>query len=370
MLPDRSRPSYARWTRRYDAKLSALRPSEEDRSIRKLFSALWRAFWSRAWLVLLYMAVGSGANGAAARLATGQVPPLVLVFLRWAIVCAALAWMLQREHWRELRALVRERWFTLGWMGLLGYSGFNTLFYVAAYDTSGVNLTLLQSAIPALVLVGAALVYRLPIRGVQIAGMALTFFGVLIVAAKGDLGRLSSLAFDRGDVMVLIACVFYAAYTLGLRARPASTPIVFFAGMAFAALLWAVPIAGYEIASGHAYWPSATGWALTLLIAFGPSFTGQLCYMRGVDLIGPARAGLFANLIPIFGALSAVAVLGETLQPAHAVAVALGLAGIALAEWPKGRSVVPRRFFSVVPRRLSTRWHRRAHPPRETERIV
>ncbi len=307
-------------------------------------TALWRSFWSRAWLVLGFMTIVAGANGAAARLATGQVPPLVLVFLRWAIVCACLAVILEREQWRELRQLVRTHWFTLGWMGLLGYSGFNALFYVAAYHTSGVNLTLLQSAIPALVLVGAAVAFRLPVRGVQVAGMVLTFAGVLLVAAKGDLGRLSSLAFDRGDVMVLVACLFYALYTLGLRVRPPGTPLVFFAGMAFAALLWSLPIAGWEIVSGNAYWPSREGWLITLFIAFAPSFAGQLCYMRGVDLIGPARAGLFANLIPIFGALSAVVVLGETFLPAHAVAVALGLAGIALAEWPKGRSIVPRRF--------------------------
>lgn len=306
-------------------------------------TALWRSFWSRAWLVLLYMSIAAGANGAAARLATGQVPPLVLVFLRWAIVCASLAVILRRDHWRELAMLARSHWFTFAWMGLLGYSGFNALFYIAAYYTSGVNLTLLQSAIPALVLVGAALIFALPIRAVQVAGMALTFLGVLVVVAKGDLARLSSLGFDRGDVLVLIACVLYAAYTLGLRARPASTPIVFFAGMAFAALIWAVPIAGWEIAAGRAYWPSATGWGVTLFIAFGPSFTSQLCYMRGVDLIGPARAGLFANLIPIFGALSAVIVLGETFRMAHAVAVVLGLAGIALAEWPQGRSIVPKR---------------------------
>ena len=304
-------------------------------------SALWRSIWSRAWLVLGFMAFVSGANGAAARLALGEVPPLLLVFLRWAIVCASLVLILERGHWRELRGLLRTSWFTLAWMGLLGYAGFNALFYVAAYYTSGVNLTLLQSAIPALVLAGAALVFRLPIRGVQLAGMVLTFAGVLLVAAKGDLGRLSSLAFDRGDVMVLVACLFYALYTLGLRARPAGTPIVFFAGMAFAALVWSVPVAGWEIASGHAFWPSREGWLITLFIAFGPSFAGQLCYMRGVDLIGPARAGLFANLIPIFGALSAVVVLGETFLPAHAVAVALGLAGTALAEWPKGRSIVP-----------------------------
>ncbi len=307
-------------------------------------SALWRSIWSRAWLVLGFMAFVSGANGAAARLATGQVPPLLLVFLRWVIVCACLTLILKREHWRELRGLLRTSWFAFAWMGLLGYSGFNALFYVAAYYTSGVNLTLLQSAIPALVLIGAATVFRLPIRGVQIAGMMLTFAGVLIVAAKGDVGRLSSFAFDRGDVMVLVACLFYACYTLGLRIRPPGTPIVFFAGMAFAALIWAVPIAGYEIVSGHSFWPTGKGWLITLFIAFAPSFAGQLCYMRGVDLIGPARAGLFANLIPIFGALSAVVVLGETFLPAHAVAVTLGLAGIALAEWPKGRSIVPRRW--------------------------
>ncbi len=91
--------------------------------------------------------------------------------------------------------------------------------------------------------------------------MVLTFAGVLIVAAKGDLGRLSSLAFDRGDVMVLVACLFYAFYTLGLRARPPGTPLVFFAGMAFAALLWSVPIAGYEIVAGQAYLAEPRGLA-------------------------------------------------------------------------------------------------------------
>lgn len=315
-----------------------------------MLHALWRSIWSRAWLVLCFMALVSGANGAAARLATGEVPPLLLVFLRWAVVCASLAAILTSEQRRELGVLVRSHALRLAWMGLLGYSAFNALFYLAAYHTSGVNLTLLQSAIPALVLLGAAMVFRLPIRAVQVAGMALTFFGVLLVSAKGNLARLSSFAFDRGDAMVLLACLFYALYTLGLRVRPAGTPLVFFAGMAGAALLWAVPLAAYEIAAGQAYWPSGKGWLVTLFISFGPSFAGQLCYMRGVDLIGPARAGLFANLIPIFGALSAVAVLGERFLPADGIAVALGLAGIALAEWPKGRSIVPRRWIEPAAR--------------------
>ena len=297
------------------------------------FNALARWIWSRAPFPLIYMAIVSGGNGAAARLATGQVPPLILVFLRWLIVCLSLSLLFKREDWREFGRLFRRHWFTLGWMGLVGYSGFNALFYIAAYHTSGVNLTLLQSAIPALVLLGAAIIFRLPIRITQVAGMALTFVGVLLVAAKGDLTRLADLSFDRGDVLVLIVCVFYAAYTLGLRVRPPSPPLVFFAGVATAALFWSIPMAAIEIGSGAAYWPSTKGWLITVFIAFGPSFTGQLSFMRGVDLIGPARAGLFANLIPIFGALAAVVVLGEHFYAADAIAVALALAGISLAEW-------------------------------------
>ena len=307
-------------------------------------AALWRSIWSQPWLVLGYMAIIFGANGVAARLAVGEISPLVLVSFRWAFVAIALAVLFRREHWRELRALIITRWFLLGWMGLLGYSGFNALFYVAAYYTTAVNLTLLQSSIPALVLAGSALVFRTRITVLQVVGMLLTFVGVLIVASKGDPGRLASLALNRGDVLILIACVFYTFFTLGLRNRPQVTPLVFFAGMASASFLWSLPIAGAEVALGYSYLPSATGWLVSLFVAVGPSLTGQLCYMRGVDLIGPARAGLSANLIPIFGALAAVLVLHETFTAAHALALALGLGGISLAEWrgPRRKPVEPR----------------------------
>ena len=108
--------------------------------------------------------------------------------------------------------------------------------------------------------------------------------------------------------------------------------------MAAASLLWSLPMVGMEVVTHGMYWPTWQGWAIAVAIAFGPSFTGQLAYMRGVDLIGPARAGLFANLIPISGAICAVVILGESFTSAHAIAVALGLAGIALAEIPPRRA--------------------------------
>ena len=316
-------------------------------------SAIGRRLWSNAWLVLGYMAFVSGANGVAARLARDEVPPLMLVVLRWAIVCLTLACLLDASQRRELAALIRAHWRRLGWMGLFGYAGFNALFYLAAYHTSAVNLTLLQSAIPALVLAGAALVLGMRIRAAQVVGMGLTFLGVLVISTKGDLAHLSSFRLDIGDAAVLLACLFYAAYTLGLRSRPPGAALVFFAGMALASLVAALPMGAAEIATGHAFWPTPKGWLVTLFIAFGPSFTGQLCFMRGVDLIGPARAGLTANLIPMTGALCAVVVLGEAFTLADAVALGLGLGGIALSEW-SARGASRRTVRSDVPAQSAT----------------
>jgi len=63
-----------------------------------------------------------------------------------------------------------------------------------------------------------------------------------------------------------------------------------------------------------------------------PSILAQVFYIRGVELIGANRAGLFINLVPIFGTLLAIVLLGETFHAYHAVAMAMVLGGITVAE--------------------------------------
>jgi drug/metabolite transporter (DMT)-like permease len=71
---------------------------------------------------------------------------------------------------------------------------------------------------------------------------------------------------------------------------------------------------------------------LVILIGLLPSFISQITFIHAVGLIGPARAGVFLNLVPIFGPLLAVMILGEPLSMYHAVALALVLGGIYVAE--------------------------------------
>lgn len=138
----------------------------------------------------------------------------------------------------------------------------------------------------------------------------------------------------------MIAFGVYASYTLGLKRRPPIATLVFFLGVSLSALVTAVPLFIYEMIAGSTYWPSLTGFLALAFVTLGPSLTGQLAYMRGIELIGPGRAGLFPALVPCFGVLLAVIMLNEPFHSYHAVALLLGIGGIYLAE--RGRqSVVP-----------------------------
>ena len=151
----------------------------------------------------------------------------------------------------------------------------------------------------------------------------------LIWPGHAVVGRLAGLAFNLGDLMVLIACLLYAGYTLGLRERPRVSPLGLLAGMALAAFASSLPLFVGEVAAGDFIRPTGAGLLLLLYAALGPAFVAQLFYMRGVELIGPGRAGAFVNLVPAFGALMAVGLLGEPFAAYHVVALALVVGGVA-----------------------------------------
>lgn len=277
-----------------------------------------------------------GGNVAAGRLAVGEMSPLVLVCLRWLFAFGMMALFARDDVRRDWPKLDARAWARVTLMGMLGFTSFNALFYVGAQYTSGVNLAILQGSVPVFVMLGAAAVFASRFRLGQWAGLLVTTLGVLLIATQGDLAHLAALRFNRGDVYCLIACALFGFYSLALRDRPPVSPLALFAAMSLAAFALSIPLALYEIWSGAAYWPTPKGWALLAYIAVGPSFVAQLLYMRGVALIGPARAGLFYNLTPVFGAALSALLLGEAFRWYHALALTLVLGGIALSERKKG----------------------------------
>lgn len=297
-------------------------------------SGLTARLWANPYLLLAATTLLWGGNAVASRMAVGHVSPMALTSLRWVVVCAIFPLLFRRElvaHWPVIRT---HRWQIL-LMGVLGFTVFNALMYLAGHTTTAINMGIIQGAIPIMVLAGAAVIFGQRIGLMQVLGLAVTVIGVVVVAARGDLSVLAELSFVAGDVFMIVACAFYAGYTLALRRRPPLPGLVFFTTMAIVACIASFALYAWEIAAGLSQWPDLTGWLLVLYVALGPSIASQLMFMRGVELIGPARAGLFVNLVPIWAAILGVLILAEPFAAYHAIALALVLGGIWLAERQK-----------------------------------
>ena len=110
----------------------------------------------------------------------------------------------------------------------------------------------------------------------------------------------------------------------------------FFAALSLMAALTSLPLLAWEIASGHSYWPTLKGWGVLAYVVLFPSLLAQIWYIKGIGLIGAARAGLLFNAIPVFASIMAVLILGEPFGWYHAAGLALVLGGISWAERNRG----------------------------------
>ena len=304
-------------------------------TIQMIGNLLSRAY-SNAPLMLGLATLGWGGNTIASRLAVGEISPMALIFLRWAVVVAILL----ISHGRQMKAafpVIRARLPWIALMGGLGMTAFNALFYVAAHTTTAVNLGIIQSTMPGLILLGSFLVYGTRINSIQGVGLMIAFAGVVVVVTQGSLEQLFHLAFNNGDLLMLLACLFYSGYTIGLRNRPKIDGMFMMGYFAIAAWITTIPLLVIEDAITGILWPDLDGWLIILYVAIMPSFLSQVFFMRGVDLVGPGQAGLYTNLVPIYGAILAVLILGEILHLYHVAALGLVFYGIYLFEIRKSK---------------------------------
>lgn len=310
-------------------------------------SVAGRLTWRVALLLCVPPLMWAG-NALVGRLLAGTVPPLQLNALRWA---AALALLLPLG-WRALgtparRAEIGARWLRLAVIGGLGVGAYNALQYLALTTSTPINVTLIASSTPVWMLAVGIVVYREHPRPLQWLGAALSTLGVLTVLVRGDPALLAGLRLVPGDLWMLLAALSWALYSWQLArppaalrgtARPHWTWAEFLLVQVLFGLAWAGSGAALEAAFGvtasgstAAVSPVALALAVVFL-AVGPSVLAYRCWGLGVAAVGPAVAGFFGNLTPLFAALMSAALLGDPPRPYHALAFALIVGGIVVSS--------------------------------------
>lgn len=276
--------------------------------------ALTSLFWAGHWIV--------------ARAVHPHVSPVSLAFWRWAAAIAFLAPLALPLLLREWPA-VRAAWRPILFFGTCGTVLYNAVGYVGIKQTTATNAVLFQSVTPALIPLVAFLIFRDRIRVRTILGLALSFLGVLAIVLRLEPRALLTLGANPGDLWLLANVALWALYTACLRWKPTDlSPLAFMLAVMLAGMLTGLPAYLVDFAAGGRFEPTWGSVFGTLYLGLFPSVICYVMWNRGVAEVGPARAGVYLHLIPLIGALMAVALLGEQLHLYHLVGIALILLGI------------------------------------------
>ncbi len=271
-------------------------------------------------------------NAVVGRMVNTLVPPITLNFLRWALAFLILlplaTWVLRRHsglwsHWRRF-----------GLLSLLGVGCYNALQYLALQTSTPLNVTLVAASGPVWTLAMGALFFQAPVRRAQMLGAALSVLGVGFVLSRGELAQLMQVRLVMGDLFMLVATACWSWYSWLLTRRHEPEAIrqdwaAFLLAQVLFGLGWSGLFTAFEwgLTDAHITW----GWPLIATLVFvaaGPAVLAYRCWGLGIQQAGPAVAGFFANLTPLFAAIFSAAFLGELPHLYHGLAFALIVSGI------------------------------------------
>jgi len=281
------------------------------------FLALANLLWAGNWVI-----------GRALR---DAFDPVSLNFWRWVIAVVVLA-PFALPGLAAKREVIRRHAAILALLAVLSVSIFQSLVYLGLQSTTAVNAVLINCAGPLFILLFAWLIdgERASLR--QLAGFLVSVAGILVILSRGEPARLAQLEFHSGDAWIVLAIAIWGAYSVLLKRRPPELGGLHFLFVISAAgVLFLAPVFAFQVVQAPPRLPTLPEALAVLYVGLAASVAAYLFWNRGTAIVGANAAGFTLYLLPIFGALLAIAFLDETFGAFHAVGTATIVAGVVLA---------------------------------------
>ena len=281
------------------------------------------------YFLLLVPPLCWGGNAVLARGVVDVVPPVSLAFWRWVAAFAILLPFTFRQVKRDWKTAM-DSWQWLLVLSFLGVSCFNSMLYTAAHTTTAINVSLMQTAMPAMIILISWIAFKEKISSIQLVGVMVSMAGACLIVVRGRLQILLTMELVEGDVLMLIAVFIYALYSALFRKRPSIHPLSLLVLTFGCGAVMLLPLYIWELVVVGPFSLSLISLMSILYVAVFPSIVAYFCWNRGIELIGANRAGLFMYLIPVFASVMAILFLGETLYAYHGMGMALILVGMVI----------------------------------------
>ncbi len=284
------------------------------------------------YLLLSLAALFWAGSVITGRAVAGEVPPLALNFWRWTLAFVCIAPFGLPALWEARRVVVRH-WRLLTMLAVFNAAVFGSLIFIAMQKTVAINGSLLIGSMPINIVLVSLVILGIRITARQTVGVVIGFAGIVAIVSHGDPRVLAELTVNTGDLLLWLAVLAYAVYTIYLpRAQKALELIPLMTVLFAVGSLICLPLYLWEsLVEG---WALPLNWAAAWSIGYMglfPSLLAQLFWASAVSRVGANTAGYFIYLSPVFGTIAAIVLLGEAFAWFHALGIALIFTGIYLA---------------------------------------
>ena len=268
--------------------------------------------FNKTYIFLLMAAILWGAQPVVVKGIIKELSPIMITFYRYIGISAILLIILFINNGKI--ALPRaQHVFVLLIMGLSGITLNNIFQFSGLQYSTAIKCTLVSATTPAITAVLAATFLQEKMSMIQWIGIIISFLGVLFLVAHGSMAVITSLSFNYGDVLYFGSQICWAIYSiLGRKIMVELSPM--------ATTAWA-GLAGAIMTGVFALWEgidmtvsvSSSGILSMSYMIIGGGVLAMTWWNSGVKEVGPSKAAIIFNIMPIVGMLFAVIFLGEHL---------------------------------------------------------
>ena len=286
-----------------------------------------------AYLLLVLASLCWSGNFIVGKFATlFEIPPLTLNTFRWISVWLILIPFTFKEIYKNL-AYIKKNLLAIAFMGVITISTFNSVVYFALNYTQVVNAVLVLAIIPAVTIVLSSLMKVEKSNIFQIFGLILSIIGVGSIISNGDVQRIVSLSFNNGDLWMLVCVLSWALYSTLLKKNKFKlSQFSLIQIMVSVGVIFLIPQYFYEQSIGLELNLNKAFFLILFYVVVFPAIVAYYCWQKGIEIIGPNRATMFIQLMPLFSAVMAIIIFKEKFELYHFVGATFIVSGIYLSN--------------------------------------
>jgi len=285
------------------------------------------------YFLMVFAALCWSGAFIAGKLSVPYIHPFTLTFLRFFIATVMLYIIKKRVKIGESYNFQGKDLPIFLFTGIVGMVIYHVFFFSALKYTTAINSSIIAAMNPIFTVVIAFLFVKNKITKRMLAGIVISFVGVVLTITSGKLDLIMTLNFNKGDVLMLIAVISWAAYSVFSKSKGGHIPAMALTYYSFLVctivciplVIWDKP---WEWIGGVPF----SAYGAVIYMSLFASVMGYLIQQISIREIGPGRTSIFVNLVPVFSIILSVFILGETLELIKIFTAAIIIIGVCICQ--------------------------------------